>query len=108
MRGCGLSILASNQGLDSASPLTPQQSVSNCFIRGSVIRYVQLPSSEVDTELLQVVTNPNPRPKLNQIRHETEPYLTPCILVVDAELLQDRWQGLAIRSGSCWGRGRPR
>ena len=30
--------------------------MKNCFIRGSVIRYVQLPSSEVDTELLQDAT----------------------------------------------------
>ena len=29
------------------------QSVKSCFIRGSVIKYVQLPASEVDTELLQ-------------------------------------------------------
>lgn len=28
-------------------------SVKNCFIRGSVVRYVQLPSEEVDTQLLQ-------------------------------------------------------
>lgn len=28
-------------------------SVKNCFIRGSVVRYVLLPASEVDTELLQ-------------------------------------------------------
>ena len=27
--------------------------VRNCFIRGSVVRYVQVPSSEVNTELLQ-------------------------------------------------------
>ena len=25
----------------------------NCFIRGSVVRYVQLPADEVDTQLLQ-------------------------------------------------------
>ncbi len=25
----------------------------NCFVRGSVIRYVQVPSESVDTELLQ-------------------------------------------------------
>lgn len=31
-------------------------SVRNCFIRGSVIRYVQLPSEEVDTALLQDAT----------------------------------------------------
>lgn len=28
-------------------------SVKNCFIRGSVIRYVQLPVDSVDTKLLQ-------------------------------------------------------
>mmetsp|Transcript_32185 Transcript_32185/g.80753 ORF Transcript_32185/g.80753 Transcript_32185/m.80753 type:complete len:97 (+) Transcript_32185:84-374(+) len=28
-------------------------SVKNCFIRGSVVRYVHLPAGEVDTELLQ-------------------------------------------------------
>jgi U6 snRNA-associated Sm-like protein LSm2 len=27
--------------------------VKNCFIRGSVVRYVQIPAGEVDTELLQ-------------------------------------------------------
>ncbi|EOD36392.1 hypothetical protein EMIHUDRAFT_70748 [Emiliania huxleyi CCMP1516] len=32
------------------------QSVKTCFIRGSVIKYVQLPASEVDTELLQDAT----------------------------------------------------
>ncbi|XP_064395977.1 U6 snRNA-associated Sm-like protein LSm2 [Halichondria panicea] len=31
-------------------------SVRNCFIRGSVIRYVQLPADEVDTALLQDAT----------------------------------------------------
>ena len=30
--------------------------MKNCFIRGSVIKYVQLPSAEVDTELLQDAT----------------------------------------------------
>ena len=30
-----------------------QLSVKNCFIRGSVVRYVQLPADEVDTGLLQ-------------------------------------------------------
>ena len=33
-----------------------QQSVKNCFVRGSVIKYVQLPASEVDTDLLQDAT----------------------------------------------------
>uniref|UniRef100_A0A6U3SK19 U6 snRNA-associated Sm-like protein LSm2 n=1 Tax=Octactis speculum TaxID=3111310 RepID=A0A6U3SK19_9STRA len=27
--------------------------MKNCFIRGSVVRYVQIPGAEVDTELLQ-------------------------------------------------------
>ena len=31
-------------------------SVKNCFIRGSVVRYVQLPGDEVDTHLLQDAT----------------------------------------------------
>ncbi|KAM7441049.1 U6 snRNA-associated Sm-like protein LSm2 [Pocillopora verrucosa] len=31
-------------------------SVKNCFIRGSVVRYVQLPAEEVDTSLLQDAT----------------------------------------------------
>lgn len=34
-------------------PPSPQLSVKNCFIRGSVVRYVQLPADEVDTQLLQ-------------------------------------------------------
>eukprot|EP00936_MAST-01D_sp_MAST-1D-sp1_P000383 g383.t1 len=28
-------------------------SMKNCFIRGSVVRYVQIPAAEVDTDLLQ-------------------------------------------------------
>nr|CAD2139226.1 unnamed protein product [Meloidogyne enterolobii] len=31
-------------------------SVKNCFIRGSVIRYVHLPSDGIDTQLLQEAT----------------------------------------------------
>uniref|UniRef100_A0A8C6ID75 U6 snRNA-associated Sm-like protein LSm2 n=1 Tax=Mus spicilegus TaxID=10103 RepID=A0A8C6ID75_MUSSI len=31
-------------------------SVKNCFIMGSVVRYVQLPADEVDTQLLQDAT----------------------------------------------------
>lgn len=30
-----------------------QLSVKTCFIRGSVVRYVQLPADECDTQLLQ-------------------------------------------------------
>lgn len=28
-------------------------SIKNCFVRGSVVRYVQLPADEIDTQLLQ-------------------------------------------------------
>nr|WJH19438.1 U6 snRNA-associated Sm-like protein LSm2 [Euglena gracilis] len=31
-------------------------SVRNCFVRGSVIRYVQLPANDVETDLLQDAT----------------------------------------------------
>ena len=31
-------------------------SLKNCFIRGSVVRYIQIPSGDVDTELLQDAT----------------------------------------------------
>ena len=27
--------------------------MNNCFIRGSVVRFIQIPAAEVDTELLQ-------------------------------------------------------
>jgi U6 snRNA-associated Sm-like protein LSm2 len=30
--------------------------VKNCFIRGSVVRYIQLPAHEVDPEILQDAT----------------------------------------------------
>jgi len=31
-------------------------SVKNCFIRGSVVRYIQLPNEGIDTQLLQEAT----------------------------------------------------
>eukprot|EP00906_Rhabdomonas_costata_P024556 RCo035273 len=31
-------------------------SVKSCFVRGSVVRYVQLPATEVETDLLQDAT----------------------------------------------------
>ena len=30
--------------------------VKNCFIRGSVVRYVQLPAEHIDTQLLEDAT----------------------------------------------------
>lgn len=37
-------------------PRARQIPIKNCFIRGSVVRYVQIPAAEVDTELLQDAT----------------------------------------------------
>ena len=34
-------------------PASSQLSVKNIFVRGSVVRYIQIPRGEVDTELLQ-------------------------------------------------------
>lgn len=36
--------------------LVYQMAVKNCFIRGSVVRYVQLPAEHVDTQLLEDAT----------------------------------------------------
>lgn len=33
-----------------------KMAVKNCFIRGSVVRYVQLPASAMDTQLLEDAT----------------------------------------------------
>ena len=37
-------------------PPRSQMSVRNCFIRGSVVRYINLPADSVDTELLHDAT----------------------------------------------------
>ena len=50
-------------------PLPLQMSVRNCFIRGSVVRYVQLPADEVDTALLQDAT----RKEAAQGKQQTTP-----------------------------------
>lgn len=47
-----------NIKLDDMQVLEPEKhphltAVSNCFIRGSVVRYIQLPAKDVDTQLLQ-------------------------------------------------------
>ena len=34
--------------------------VKNCFIRGSVVRYVQLPAEHIDTQLLEDATRRGP------------------------------------------------
>ena len=41
-------------------PLFSQMAVKNCFIRGSVVRYVQLPAEHVDTQLLEDATRRGP------------------------------------------------
>lgn len=46
----------------SPSPaLSPQASVNNCFIRGSVVRYIHLPKEAVDLEVLHDATRRNHR-----------------------------------------------
>ena len=51
--------------LDAASfavpALFPQASVNNCFIRGSVVRYIHLPKEAVDLEVLHDATRRNHR-----------------------------------------------
>lgn len=42
----------------------PQMSVKNCFIRGSVVRYVQIPTGAVDTQLLEDATRRGESPTL--------------------------------------------
>lgn len=39
----------------------PQASVNNCFIRGSVVRYIHLPKEAVDLEVLHDATRRNHR-----------------------------------------------
>jgi len=39
-----------------ANALVLQMAVKNCFIRGSVVRYVQLPAKAMDTNLLEDAT----------------------------------------------------
>lgn len=57
-----------------------KMAVKNCFIRGSVVRYVQLPAEHVDTQLLEDATrrgaltssrvcqSPDPRSNLQRLR----------------------------------------
>ncbi|KAH9917924.1 uncharacterized protein BXZ73DRAFT_53237, partial [Epithele typhae] len=50
-----------NIRLDNIKVLDPARhphmmAVKNCFIRGSVVRYVQLPAESVDTQLLEDAT----------------------------------------------------
>ncbi|KAK1743670.1 U6 snRNA-associated Sm-like protein LSm2 [Skeletonema marinoi] len=41
-----------------------QYALKNCFIRGSVVRYVQINPSDVDTELLQDATRKENSPEV--------------------------------------------
>lgn len=43
--------------------------VKNCFIRGSVVRYVQLPADQVDTNLLEDATRRGASPTYSQPEH---------------------------------------
>ena len=46
-------------------------SLKNCFIRGSVVRYVQINPSDVDTELLQDATRKENSPLVGEVTAET-------------------------------------
>ncbi|GMI03787.1 hypothetical protein TrRE_jg5309 [Triparma retinervis] len=41
--------------------------LKNAFVRGSVVRYVQIPSGEVDTELLEDATRKENAPKKREV-----------------------------------------
>ncbi|KAJ1345884.1 Surfeit locus protein 1 [Parelaphostrongylus tenuis] len=48
--------------------------VKNCFIRGSVVRYVQLPADRVDTQLLQDASRKEAAAQSRKARlHDVEP-----------------------------------
>lgn len=46
-------------------------SLKNCFIRGSVVRYVQINPDDVDTELLQDATRKENSPLIGESTAET-------------------------------------
>ena len=48
-----LNIKLANVNVVQAEQYPQLAAMKNCFIRGSVVRYIQIPASEVDTELLQ-------------------------------------------------------
>ena len=48
-----LNIKLSNVNVVDAESHPQLTAMKNCFIRGSVVRYIQIPAAEVDTELLQ-------------------------------------------------------
>ena len=51
-----LNIKLNNIKVVNAQKYPHMLSVRNCFIRGSVVRYVQLPSGSIDVELLHDAT----------------------------------------------------
>eukprot|EP01032_Pedospumella_encystans_P022432 gene22431-25411_t len=48
-----LNVKLKNVAVVNASAHPQLAAMKNCFIRGSAVRYIQIPASEVDTELLQ-------------------------------------------------------
>ncbi|ERE88820.1 valyl-tRNA synthetase-like protein [Cricetulus griseus] len=58
-------------------------SVKNCFIRGSVVRYVQLPADEVDTQLLQDAA----RKEALQQKHRAAVLVQQWVSYADTELI---------------------
>mmetsp|Transcript_111051 Transcript_111051/g.155902 ORF Transcript_111051/g.155902 Transcript_111051/m.155902 type:complete len:99 (+) Transcript_111051:58-354(+) len=48
-----LNIKLQNISVSDPEKYPHMMSVKNCFVRGSIVRYIQLPAEDVDTELLQ-------------------------------------------------------
>ena len=48
-----LNIKLANVNVVQAEQYPQLAAMKNCFIRGSVVRYIQIPAGEIDTELLQ-------------------------------------------------------
>jgi len=48
-----LNVKLANVNVVEAERYPQLAALKNCFIRGSVVRYIQIPSGEIDTELLQ-------------------------------------------------------
>lgn len=83
-----------------------QMAVKNCFIRGSVVRYVQLPAEHVDTQLLEDATRRGMRHQssspscsdrvLQRLPRPNDSISKPCDVVW--EVMRVCWGWLQVRS----------
>ncbi|KAJ1984742.1 U6 snRNA-associated Sm-like protein LSm2 [Dimargaris cristalligena] len=63
-----LNIKLDNIRVDNESENPHMMSVKNCFIRGSVVRYVHLPPAAIDTALLQDAARREIQPSTAAVR----------------------------------------